>query len=237
MLNRRFWRDVRTIAHMARPRQRQGSHADRLERFYRGQARDYDDFRERLLPGRRELVASLPLSPGAVWIDLGGGTARNLLLAGAALSALGHVYVIDITPSLLAVARGRCAGHAWTNVTIIEGDATDVWLPSGIADVVTCSYALTMMPAWRAVIGEASRLLRHGGTFGAVDFFVAPHHPALTQHVWPWWFAHSHVDLREPRLPALRQRFATSSLVEARTRLPYLPVGRVPYYRFTGISA
>lgn len=236
MLNQRVWRDLRTLTHLARPTRRSVSHPDRLERFYREQASHYDDFRERLLPGRRELVASLPLSSGAVWIDLGGGTAHNLLHAGAALRSLHQVYVVDITPSLLDVARQRCAEHSWSNVTIMEGDATGVWLPSGIADVVTCSYSLTMMPEWRAAVGEASRLLRRGGTFGAVDFFVGPHHPAVTQRLWPWWFAHSHVDLREERLPCLQRSFVTTSLVEGRTKLPYLPIGRVPFYRFTGLS-
>lgn len=236
MLSTRLWRDLRTLTHLARPSGRSGSHPDRLERFYQGQAGHYDEFRERLLPGRRELVGSLPLSPGAVWIDLGGGTAHNLLHAGAALPALRQVYVVDITPSLLDVARQRCAAHAWSNVTIIEGDASSVWLPSGCADVVTCSYSLTMMPEWRGAVGEASRLLRRGGTFGAVDFFVGPHHPAITRRVWPWWFAHSHVDLREERLPFLHRRFVTTSLHEGRTRLPYLPIGRVPFYRFIGLA-
>lgn len=236
MLNTRLWRDLRTLTHLARSSYRSGSHPDRLERFYRNQAGHYDDFRERLLPGRRELVASLPLSPGAVWIDLGGGTAHNLLHAGAALHSLRQVYVVDITPSLLDVARQRCAEQSWSNVTIIEGDATSVWLPSGCADVVTCSYSLTMIPEWRAAVGEASRLLRRGGTFGAVDFFVGPQHSAITRRLWPWWFAHSHVDLREERLPFLQRRFVTMSLIENRTPLPYLPIGRVPFYRFTGLS-
>jgi len=237
VLIRQTWRDLRTLAQLARPLRRSGSVAERLEDFYRGQADDYDAFRQRLLPGRRELIESLPLAPGAIWIDLGGGTAHNLVHAGPALTALRQVYIVDLTPSLLTVARQRCHDQGWTNVTLIEGDATDVRLPAGVADVVTCSYSLTMIPDWRAAIGEASRLLKPGGAFGAVDFFVAPNHPALTRRLWPWWFAHSHVMLSADHVPFLQRRFVTSSLAEARTRLPYLPLSRVPYYRFTGVKA
>jgi S-adenosylmethionine-diacylgycerolhomoserine-N-methlytransferase len=237
VLTRQVWRDLRTLRQLARPSRRTGPHAEQLEDFYRHQAGDYDAFRQRLLPGRRELIVDLPLRPGAVWVDLGGGTAHNLVHAGAILPALQRVYVVDLTPSLLAIARQRCHDQGWTNVTLIEGDATNVRLPSGIADVVTCSYSLTMIPEWRAAVSEAWRLLRPGGTFGAVDFFVAPHHPAITRRVWPWWFGHSHVHLSTEHVPFLQRRFAVSSFAEDRTRLPYVPVGRVPFYRFTGVKA
>lgn len=235
--------DLRTIAQLLRPSSPSGRHADRLEHFYRGQASGYDAFRERLLPGRRELIQGLPLHRGAVWIDLGGGTANNLRYLGPALATLANVYVVDLTSSLLAVARDRCARERWTNVQLIRGDATAVALPDGVADVVTCSYALTMIPDWRAAIHEALRLLKPGGTFASVDFYVsrpvaAPlvQHAAVTRVMWPWWFKHSHVHLSAEHLPYLHRRFLGTSLTERRTRLPYLPVGRVPYYRFVGTS-
>jgi S-adenosylmethionine-diacylgycerolhomoserine-N-methlytransferase len=145
-----------------------------------------------------------------------------------------HVYVVDLTPSLLAIARQRCRDEGWTNVTVLEGDATHLPLRRGVADIVTCSYSLTMIPAWQGAVHEAARLLKPGGTFGAVDFYVGPDHPVVTQRLWPWWFAHSHVYLSQEHLPYLKHCFGATSLHEARTRLPYLPVGRVPYYRFTG---
>lgn len=236
MLTRDTWRDLRTLSALARPIRREGGHAAQLEAFYGRQAEDYDSFRERLLPGRRELIASVPLRPDSLWIDLGGGTARNLSYAGAAIQRLRRVYVVDLTPSLLAIAHRRVTREGWSNVTLMHGDATAVTLESGIADVVTCSYSLTMIPDWRAAIGEARRLLKPGGTLGVVDFYVASHHPASTRRIWPWWFRHSRVHLSEHHLPFLQRRFETVSCIERRTRLPYLPLGRVPYYRFVGVK-
>jgi S-adenosylmethionine-diacylgycerolhomoserine-N-methlytransferase len=230
--------DARTLFHLLKPaRGATGARqADRLETFYRGQAADYDAFRERLLPGREALVRSLPLTPGATWVDLGGGTAHNLQLAGEPLRALRAIYVVDLTPSLLAVAQRRVEQQSWSNVCLVRGDATSVPLPSGVADVVTCSYALTMIPDWRAAVAEAIRLLKPGGTFGSVDFYVSTQHSRVTQTLWPWWFAHSHVYLNEAHLVHLRQSFAQTDLHEGRTRLPYLPMSSVPWYRFTGTT-
>jgi S-adenosylmethionine-diacylgycerolhomoserine-N-methlytransferase len=238
----RLARDVRTLAHLARPRRAAGSHADRLEAFYAPQAGHYDAFRERLLPGRRELVASLPLRPGAVWIDLGGGTGRNLQFAEAVLPDLARVYVVDLSASLLAVAARRVAEAAWSNVSLIEADAARVALPDGTADVVTCSYSLSMMPEWRLVIARARDLLRPGGTIGVVDFHVsAAQAPPgrrqdgwWTRHIWPWWFRQAGVALAPERLACLAETFATVDLVEDVWRLPYLPGSRVPFYRFLG---
>lgn len=227
-------RDWRTIREILRPLPRGLGHAARLEAFYAGQARDYDAFRERLLPGRRELVAHLPLRPGGVWVDLGGGTAFNLLSAGPSLASLARVIVLDLTASLLEIARRRVHAQGWTNVSLVRGDATDAPLPDGIADIVTCSYALTMIPDWRKALDEALRLLKPGGTFGAVDFHVSPRHGAVTRAFWPRWFGQRGVRLDARHLPAVQARFTTRHLVERRAPVPYLPGGRVPYYLVIG---
>ena len=58
----------------------QSSHAKDMESFYKFQKDGYDSFREDLLHARGPLMESIPLSAagGMVWVDVGGGTARNL---------------------------------------------------------------------------------------------------------------------------------------------------------------
>ncbi|MDA1178090.1 MAG: SAM-dependent methyltransferase, partial [Planctomycetota bacterium] len=70
--------DLRVLYHLAVKRVRGNSHADRMENFYAGQAQAYDDFRRRLLQGRQQLWQQILDHPGAVWVDLGGGTGANL---------------------------------------------------------------------------------------------------------------------------------------------------------------
>lgn len=90
---------------------RGATHRDRLESFYQRQAAHYDAFRARLLHGREEMVRSAARAAGGgTWIDMGGGTAANLDFAGDEIvMSFARIYVVDLCPSLLAVARQRCA--------------------------------------------------------------------------------------------------------------------------------
>src|SRR5262245_24996877 len=72
--------DARIILSLLRglPRRSSASHAEALARFYGPQASRYDDFRERLLQGRAEMIQALPAGPGDHIVELGGGTGRTL---------------------------------------------------------------------------------------------------------------------------------------------------------------
>lgn len=65
-----------------------------------------------------------------------------------------HVYLVDLSPSLLEVARQRFKRLGWKNVTVVCQDAREFRLPEtsedaeghGRADIVTLSYSLSMIP-------------------------------------------------------------------------------------------
>ena len=40
----------------------------------------------------------------------------------------------------------------------------------GDADIVTCSYCLTMIPPWKEALEALVRVVKKGGTFALVDF-------------------------------------------------------------------
>ena len=233
--------DFRILYHMALSPIRGGSHADRLESFYGGQAKAYDAFRERLLKGRRELCAALELPADGRLVDMGGGTGANIEFLDDRVHELSKVYVVDLCGSLLDVARERFEANGWPHVQAVEADATQ-WQPDEPVDAVTFSYSLTMIPDWFAAIDNALRMLKPGGTIGVVDFYVsrkypaqnATRHPWRTRAFWPLWFASDNVFPNPDHLPYLQHRFATVSLIEQRGKVPYLPFGRVPYYSFIG---
>ena len=238
------WNDLKILYHLALSPIRGESHADRLESFYGGQAEQYDDFRKRLLHGREQLCQSLPLAPGGVWVDLGGGTGANVAFAGDAVRDLQQVYVVDLSPSLLRVARQRFESLGLDNARAIEADATRWMPPEGYADVVTFSYSLTMIPDWFRAIDHARALLRPGGTIGVVDFFVSRKYPEpgrvrhgyATRTFWPWWFSNDNVFLSPDHVPYLQAHFETQALEECRARVPYIPLMQVPYYRYVGVK-
>jgi S-adenosylmethionine-diacylgycerolhomoserine-N-methlytransferase len=234
--------DLKTLYHLVAKPVRGDTHAARLENFYAGQAAGYDRFRQRLLQGRRELWASVPVPDDGIWVDLGGGTAANLELLGPEVRRLKTIYVVDLSPSLLAIAKQRIARNGWTNVELVEADATTFRLPEIAADVVTMSYALTMIPDWFAAVDNASSLLRRDGVFGVVDFYVSRKHSAagmvrhgwLARSFWPIWFGGDNVFLSPDHLPYLCRRFHPMIVAENTARIPYLPLVRVPYYVFVG---
>ncbi len=226
-----FAADARVLAALARGMPRGGSHAARLERFYRPQARDYDGFRARLLHGREEMLELTDPHRDARLVELGAGTGGTIALLGGRLRALGSIELVDLCPALLAVARERHAGAP--NVRCVEADAT-AWRPAAPTDRVLLSYALTMIPDWRGAIDNAVAMLAPGGRIGVVDFHVPPAQAPFARAFWTRWFAHGGVRLSADHLPYLRARFDTVACFERSGRVPYLPGLAAPYYVFVG---
>lgn len=223
--------DARVLLAMARGAGARGTHAERLARFYGPQADDYDRFRERLLHGRRDLVDALPVQPGARVVELGGGTGRNAEFFGDRLPQIECLRIVDLCEPLLAVARRRFRN--FPNVCCTLADATR-WRPDEPADCVYISYALTMIPDWRAAVDNAIAMLAEDGVLGVVDFHVSAAHGWPTRMFWPRWFAHDGVHLSTEHLPYLESRLHVLKLEQRRAPVPYLPGPTAPYYVFVG---
>ncbi len=226
--------DLKTLWRMARGAHGGGSHAERLERFYRPQAETYDAFRERLLHGRGELVDLLSPPDGALVVELGAGTGDNARHFGGRLGRLDAVELVDLCPALLEQARRRWAQEP--RVRVIEADAT-VYRPRRPADRVYFSYSLTMIPQWRGALDNAVAMLKPGGLLGVVDFDL-PRGDCLAGRCacefWRRWFAHDGVHLDRAHVETLQALTETVTLRESSAALPYLPGLRAPYYIFVG---
>ena len=101
---------------------------------------------------------------------------------------------------------------------------------------MTISYALTMIPDWKACVANAIRLLKPGGQLCVCDFTVHKSQFSLSQWFWKSLFAQDHVFLRHEHLAYLRDQLDEE---EGRTVLgyggfPYVPVLRSGYYVFFG---
>lgn len=234
--------DLPVLWRLLRGMPARGGHAERLEGFYAGQAEAYDRFRARLLHGRDELLARLPLRAGDVLVELGAGTGRNLEPLAADIPALADAWAVDLCPSLLAVARQRIAQHGWDNVQAVAADAT-TWRPPRPADVVLCAYSLSMMPDWRATVANACAMLRPGGLLAVVDFTLVdttvarlaqvPAQSAPARWAWRRWFGHDGVRPDAALLPHLARRLAVEHLAVRRGAIPYLPC-QAAYATFLG---
>lgn len=218
------------------------SHAERLQAFYAPQADRYDAFRERLLPGRRAMIEQLRPVPGARIVELGAGTGRNLAFFGEAIPSFSSVELVDLCPALLERARARTA--ELPNVRVVEADAAS-YRPASAVECVYLSFALTMIPDWRAALANAVGMLKPGGRLGVVDFYISPspaskhpaRHSAFSRWFWPAWFAHDGVHLNADHLPTLCRLLPMHQVAESRAPVPYLPGLRVPYYVFVGTKS
>ena len=223
-----FRADAAVLGRLVRGMPRGASHADSLAAFYGPQAGHYDRFREKLLQGRAELIERLPIPDRAHVVELGGGTGRNAEFFGEKLARIAKLEIVDVCAPLLAEARGRA--RRIPALRVVEADATR-YRPSSPVDAVYFSYALTMIPGWRAAIANAVAMLRPGGVLGVVDFYVSQarpaigcaRHDAITRTFWPRWFAHDGVMLDDAHLPTLRASVAQETLIEARAKVPFLP--------------
>jgi S-adenosylmethionine-diacylgycerolhomoserine-N-methlytransferase len=237
-----FFADLKILYHLTLKPIRGKDHAARLESFYSGQAEAYDDFRKRLLKGREEMIQAVPAPDRAVWVDMGGGTGANLEFLGERIAQLEKVYVVDLSPSLLAVASRRMEARGWTNAEAIEADATIWQPPEAPVDVVTFSYSLTMIPDWFAAIDNAIQMLKPGGLIGVVDFYVSRKFPRdglkrhrwFTRNFWPVWFGNDNVFPSPDHVPYLHRHFEPLHFVERMAKVPYIPFARTPYYTFVG---
>mmetsp|Transcript_24062 Transcript_24062/g.57307 ORF Transcript_24062/g.57307 Transcript_24062/m.57307 type:complete len:259 (-) Transcript_24062:236-1012(-) len=219
-------------------------HQEVLESFYVHQAHLYDGYRHRMLHGRKPMVSNIPFSPGAVWVDMGGGTGSNVEYFRECLDSFDKIVVVDLTPSLVAVAEERVKRNGWEDrVKVLQGDATDPLLPglpaAGTADIVTFSYALSMIPDWRSALANAARLLKPGGRICVCDFTVDTERQwRVMRYFWTKLFASDHVHLSEEHLKELRSKFVEEKYEIGYGTFPYVPpLLKCPYYYFIGRKA
>ena len=234
--------DLRVLWHLLFHRVKGTTHAERLESFYGGQASDYDSFRARMLHGRPQLIRQLSMPEDGVWVDLGAGTGENILHAGEAAKSLREIHLVDLSQSLLNVARSRFDELGMNQVTTHLADATTFDHPESSVDLLTFSYSLTMIPDWFEAIALAERILKPGGVIAVTDFYVSrkyspsnqSQHNWLRRTFWTIWFAADNVYLSGDHPAMLHRRFDAERFEELLGKVPYFPFFRAPYYLFIG---
>jgi len=236
-------------------------HATKMEAFYESQKDQYDSFREQMLFARPVLAECIPIRRPAsggkmVWLDIGGGTARNLefLSVETIRQNFQKIVVVDVSLSLLDVAKKRVAAAGLGDIIeCIYCDFCDesqvaAKLPkSGTVDLVTMSYSLSMIPDKEGALKSAVKLLKPKGegVLGVADFFYgggkrASHGKGdrdgitniLTRVYCEFtrlWFAQDHVILLKDRMfDCVRNSLDFDAVPQERfrKRVPLLPLLR-----------
>ena len=101
------------------------SAAAHMDRIYRYQRHFYDATRHNFLLGRDTLIAGLLPPDGGSVVEVGCGTARNLIEAAKAYPKA-RLYGFDISAVMLETARKNIAAAGLSQrIIVVEGDATN----------------------------------------------------------------------------------------------------------------
>jgi S-adenosylmethionine-diacylgycerolhomoserine-N-methlytransferase len=145
-----------------------------MDRIYRNQRHIYDLTRKYFLLGRDRLIDGLDVEAGDTVLEIGCGTARNLI-AAARRYPRSRFFGIDISSVMLgsaatAINRARLSRR----VVVARADATlfdplDLFGEAQFARVFL-SYSLSMIPAWQTVLDRTVTLLAASGELHVIDF-------------------------------------------------------------------
>jgi S-adenosylmethionine-diacylgycerolhomoserine-N-methlytransferase len=187
--------------------------AAHMDGIYRYQRFIYDATRCYYLFGRDRLLADLDVPEGGSALEIGCGTARNLIRA-ARCYPTARLYGIDISEQMLRTARLKVARAGLKgNITLATADATgfsaEALFGRPVFDRVFISYALSMIPPWRETVAQAAAYVAPHGQLKIVDFgdFAAfPGWLRAAQLGWLRRFSVTPIPQLEGELAAIAER-------------------------------
>lgn len=145
-----------------------------MDRMYRRQRHIYDATRKFYLLGRDATIAALDPPAGTSVLEIGCGTGRNLVKTARRYPEA-QIFGLDVSHEMLESARASIARAGLAGrIRVAQADATnfDALAVFGRPhfERVVISYALSMIPPWRAALAQAVDALAPGGALHIVDF-------------------------------------------------------------------
>ena len=184
------------------------THAGLMDRVYQRQRHVYDFTRKYYLFGRDRLIAGLALGPRSNLVEVGCGTARNLIAIARTYPGV-RLYGVDASAAMLETARiaVRRAGLE-DRIVLAQGLAEEL-SPARFGvesfDRVMFSYSLSMIPDWQGALVAGFAALSPKGTLHVVDFGDLTGLGRIGERVMRAWLALFHVTPRVEFLAALER--------------------------------
>ncbi len=165
----------------------------------------YDLTRRYYLLGRDQLLDKVVTGPNTATLEVGCGTARNLIKLGKR-SITGALYGLDASHEMLETATSSIASAA-----LPHNDNPPIMLRQGLAeeldgmkmfgreepfDTIFFSYCLSMVPTWPGALEAAFINLKPGGELLIVDFWDQGDLPKFFARGLKKWLSIFHVHYR-----------------------------------------
>lgn len=184
----------------------EGSHGALMDQVYRRQRHIYNLTRRYYLIGRDDLIRGLDLRPGDRVVEIGCGTARNLIAIANRFPGA-RLFGLDASSEMLGTAAESVSrAQLPERITLRRGMAEDL-SPELFGerrkfDCAVFSYSLSMIPGWRNALAAASRVLTESGRMHIVDFGDFAGLPGPVSATLRLWLRKFHV---VPRAELLRE--------------------------------
>jgi len=208
---------------------------EEMDAMYRWTRYVYDFSRKYYLLGRDRLIDEMPLQPGNRVLEIGCGTARNLIRLAKQNPDI-HCYGLDVSTEMLATAAAQVKRHRLEDRITLRhcfAEQLDHRATFGLEapfDAAFFSYSLSMIPTWSQAIDAALANIKRGSAFYVVDFWDQADWPGWFRWLLKGWLDRFHVHYRPELLDHLRQldesHVGKLTLVSVARRYAYLATFR-----------
>jgi S-adenosylmethionine-diacylgycerolhomoserine-N-methlytransferase len=194
-----------------------------MDGVYRYQRHIYDLTRKYYLFGRDRLVRQAGIKPGETLVEIGCGTARNMIRLAKTYPGA-RLYGLDASREMLRTAQESAERAGLSDrITLAHGWAEEMTpalfgLPRKF-DHAIFSYSLSMIPDWQGALRTAAGAVEPGGTIHIVDFGDLRGLPSPFARLLRAWLRLHHVQPRDKLLKLLEME----RLGGARYELGILP--------------
>jgi len=108
-------------------------------------------------------TAMAAIREGETVLDLGSGAGFDCFIAARRVGKTGKVIGVDMTESMLKLARRNAKKLGYTNVLFKRGDIEDLPIKDDSADVVISNCVINLAPNKKKVFKEIFRVLKNTG--------------------------------------------------------------------------
>lgn len=183
---------------------------EEMDKMYRWTRYVYDFTRKYYLLGRDRLLYKLELSSGDRVLEIGCGTARNLIRLAKARPDI-RCYGLDASNEMLATATAKVKSQGLEGrITLVrclaeEFRYDETFHLNSPFEAVFFSYSLSMIPTWQQAVDAALANIKRGSAFYVVDFWDQGKWPGWFRWLLKRWLDQFHVQYRPELLEYLRE--------------------------------